>query len=72
MGVRLLRRHPYLSGAWGQFSHRCISVADATAVQRGATRAADYPDSGRGESCLMAGFADTGRPIYAVCRRQGD
>jgi hypothetical protein len=27
------------AGAWGQFSHRCISVADATAVQRGAPRA---------------------------------
>lgn len=32
----------------------------------------DYPDTGRGESCLIAGFADSGKPIHAVCGRQGD
>ena len=25
-----------------------------------------YPDSGRGESCLIAGFSDAGIPVHAV------
>ncbi|MCB0115835.1 MAG: DUF4258 domain-containing protein [Caldilineaceae bacterium] len=30
-----------------------------------------YPDTGRGESCLIVGFAgDT--PIHVVCGRRGD
>jgi hypothetical protein len=30
-----------------------------------------YPDTGRGESCLVAGFAGA-QPIHAVCGRRGD
>jgi hypothetical protein len=26
-----------------------------------------YPDTGRGESCLLVGFTDAGKPIHAVC-----
>lgn len=26
-----------------------------------------YPDTGRRESCLMAGFSDNGKPIHIVC-----
>ncbi len=26
-----------------------------------------YPDTGRGESCLLAGFSDTGKPVHVVC-----
>lgn len=29
-----------------------------------------YPDTGRGESCLIAGFSDT-VPIHVVCGRRG-
>lgn len=31
-----------------------------------------YPDTGRGESCLVAGFSDTGRPVHVVCGRMGE
>ena len=31
-----------------------------------------YPNTGRGESCLVAGFADNGKPIHIVCGSQGD
>ena len=31
-----------------------------------------YPDTGRGESCLVAGFSDDGKPIHAVCGRRGN
>jgi len=29
-----------------------------------------YPDTGRGESCLVVGFTDDGKPIHVVCGRQ--
>ncbi len=31
-----------------------------------------YSDSGRGESCLVAGFADNGKPVHVVCGCQSD
>ena len=31
-----------------------------------------YEDTGRGESCLVAGFTATGKPIHCVCGRRGD
>ena len=31
-----------------------------------------YPDTGRGESCLVAGFSDDGKPIHVVCGRRGN
>jgi len=30
-----------------------------------------YPDTGRGESCLVAGFNDRGKPVHVVCGRRG-
>lgn len=26
-----------------------------------------YPDMGRGESCLVAGFSEGGKPVHIVC-----
>jgi hypothetical protein len=31
-----------------------------------------YEDTGRGESCLVVGFSNNGKPIHAVCGRRGD
>jgi hypothetical protein len=31
-----------------------------------------YPGTGRGESCLVAGFADSGKPVHVVCGRMDD
>ena len=31
-----------------------------------------YPDTGRGESCLVVGFTQAGIPVHAVCGRRGD
>ena len=30
-----------------------------------------YEDTGRGESCLVAGFTDDGKPVHVVCGRMG-
>jgi hypothetical protein len=31
-----------------------------------------YPDTGRGESCLVAGFSDDGKPVHVVCGCMSD
>ena len=31
-----------------------------------------YPDTGRGESCLLVGFTDAGKPIHVVCGAMDD
>jgi len=31
-----------------------------------------YEDTGRGESCLVAGFTEEGKPVHAVCGMRGD
>jgi hypothetical protein len=30
-----------------------------------------YADTSRGESCLIAGFSDNGKPVHVVCGSQG-
>ena len=31
-----------------------------------------YVNTGRGESCLVAGFTNTGKPIHVVCGERGN
>lgn len=31
-----------------------------------------YSDTGRGHSCLVAGFTDLGKPVHVVCGRMGE
>lgn len=31
-----------------------------------------YEDTGRGKSCLVAGFTEAGKPIHIVCGMRGD
>ena len=31
-----------------------------------------YKDTGRGRSCLVAGFTDKGKPIHVVCGTRGE
>ena len=31
-----------------------------------------YKDTGRGESCLVVGFTEIGKPIHVVCGERGD
>ncbi|SDW10796.1 DUF4258 domain-containing protein [Nitrosomonas communis] len=31
-----------------------------------------YADTGRGESCLVAGFTDAGKPVHVICGGMGD
>ena len=31
-----------------------------------------YEDTGRGESCLVVGFTDEGKPIHVLCGKRND
>jgi hypothetical protein len=31
-----------------------------------------YEDTGRGDSCLIAGFTDAGKPVHVVCGKRGE
>jgi len=31
-----------------------------------------YEDTGRGESCLIAGFTDLGKPVHVVCGKRSN
>ena len=31
-----------------------------------------YADTGRGESCLLAGFSNNGKPIHVICGHRGN
>ena len=32
----------------------------------------EYEDTGRGESCLIVGFTESGKPIHIICGKRGD
>jgi hypothetical protein len=32
----------------------------------------EYEDTGRGESCLLVGFTQQGKPIHVICGSRGD
>ena len=32
----------------------------------------EYKDTGRGKSCLVVGFTNSGKPVHTVCGRRGE
>lgn len=49
-----------------------LTVADVRDALGGGICIEQYEDTGRGESCLLAGFTPAGIPVHAVCGRRGD
>lgn len=49
-----------------------IRIDEIETVLRGGVILEQYADNGRGDSCLMGGFATEGKPIHVVCGRRGD
>ena len=48
-----------------------LTFSEIEVVLLGGTMLEDYPDTGRGESCLIVGFAGK-LPIHIVCGWRGD
>lgn len=49
-----------------------LSVAGVTEALENGIVLEQYQDTGRGESCLVAGFTRSGVPVHAVCGRRGE
>ena len=48
-----------------------IRIDEIETTLRGGVILEQYADTGRGDSCLIAGFALEGKPIHVVCGRRG-
>ena len=48
-----------------------LTIADIKEALASGTILEQYEDTGRGESCLVAGFTRSGVPVHAVCGRRG-
>lgn len=49
-----------------------LSIAEVEEALKNGRILDQYEDTGRGESCLVAGFTDDGKPVHVVCRLRGD
>jgi hypothetical protein len=49
-----------------------LSVLEVEEALLQGTVLEQYPDTGRGESCLVAGFTRNGKPVHVVCGPHGD
>lgn len=49
-----------------------LSVAEILEAFESAIIIEEYEDSGRGESCLLAGYTKAGKPIHLVCGEMND
>jgi hypothetical protein len=49
-----------------------LTIAEVEAALLNGRVLEQYPDTGRGKSCLVAGFTAGGIPVHAVCGRRGD
>jgi hypothetical protein len=48
-----------------------LRISEIEEALKRSTILEQYKDTGRGESCLVVGFTDQGKPIHAVCGRRG-
>ena len=44
-----------------------LTIAEVREALRNGRALEQYPDTSRRESCLVAGFTDTGKPVHIVC-----
>jgi hypothetical protein len=49
-----------------------LTIVEVNEALLGGRILEQYEDTGRGESCLVAGFTESGKPIHIVCGRRGD
>lgn len=66
------QRYRYSRHADRERQNDALSLADVEQALLTGRILERYADTGRGESCLIVGFADSGKPIHAVCAQQGD
>lgn len=65
---RLVREENYLYSLHADLRRKAanLTIAQVEAALLNGSILEDYPDTGRGESCLIVGFADE-TPVHIVC-----
>jgi len=68
-----VRRRQYIYSAHADFKRKArgLTVAQVRTALLAGEILEEYSDTGRGESCLVLGFAED-QPIHTVCGRLGD
>lgn len=70
---RVMRDEFYLSRHGDQErQNENLTVGDIQEALLNGIIIEQYPDTGRGASCLVAGFTGAGIPVHAVCGKRGD
>nr|VFK16358.1 MAG: protein of unknown function (DUF4258) [Candidatus Kentron sp. LPFa] len=65
---RIKRKEYYFSGhAEQERRNDNLSISEIKHALLGGVILEYYEDTGRGESCLVAGFTGAGKPIHIVC-----
>jgi len=72
--LELIRKGEYYFSKHGDQERQNdnLTVSEVEEALLGGRILEQYEDSGRGESCLVAGFTEAGKPIHIVCGRRGD
>jgi hypothetical protein len=72
--VAATKRIFYLPHAINQMNapERMISTREVRAVIFEGVLIEDYPEDARGQSCLMLGWGQEGRPLHVVCAPKPD
>ena len=69
---RVLKDEYYYSGHAEQERQKDnLTLAEVEEAIQSGRVLEQYKDTGRGKSCLVAGFTDTGKPIHVVCGQRG-
>lgn len=68
----LRKRYVYSSHADEERQNENLTVAQVAEALRSGDIIEQYANSGRGESCLVVGFAEDGTPIHIVCGWRGE
>ncbi len=68
------KRRLFLPHALRQMNRpeRMISAGEVRQVVEYGEIIEDYPADGRGHSCLMLGYGESGRPVHVVCAQKED
>jgi hypothetical protein len=52
--------------------NECLTIAEVETAIVNSRIIEEYKETSRGESVLIAGFSDSGKPIHAVCGKRKD
>jgi hypothetical protein len=67
-----LQRYRYSRHADWERQNDGLSLAEVEEALSSGRIIEQYADTGRGESCLLVGFTDSGKPVHVVCGQMNE